>query len=718
MEVNMDKFSTPPCYKYIAKNLSSPNDRYVFSRHFFEKLSTSHVDITESIMLYSSLSMPASVGKPYSYNEEELSPAEYYKIIMDLSDIPAVSCPQFYKAQLNPNNQNNLCHICNLSKSCKTANYETECAIMKYIISSRENLVRFDNLGVKNVFKSVYDIASEIDFNMPAVVPLLKTAYSVICSIPDEVYATNDIRTRLEGLVGKITVEATKNPNVRDVQMSNHKSLPVAWELVISDILSAKDLNYDEVCAEVSKVDLVGSKKKKANKKKNDIVQENPLFDLLLSPSHNDENSIEKDNHFDHSQTIDTSESNPITPEEAGTLNATSIIAKEDSETHISKYSVPAIDEGDLIYNLTVNKNTFKHYSYSYKSKEDEIFKIIQKSRRLPLEVIYDEKGFAYLFMFVRAIGKFFYCPIDKNIPNSLIAILLSKSVIKICYQPYFLYSLLRLYDIRICGVYSICTMDKLLHPEAQIAYYRDYFNVYAGDFVNLKPVDTGFDEFDTLIQNLQKYILIQAKQTRCTFDASKYNKMHSRDEVLGSSFLRILNLKLNDYLFSLAADGSFIYNREFELIARHDGFFVTYSVGAEDLDIKELPDIYLDALYELSSKGRFKKYNIQLVTITDTAMTLFIGESEYELITTVLQKHFNRYALINHIEKFELNVAHQRVYCNSKRNPLQRQLPRTYEQAMDLLITTNDSISVDETHVVKREQVKRKRQTQLFKPV
>ena len=85
--------------------------------------------------------------------------------------------------------------------------------------------------------------------------------------------------------------------------------------------------------------------------------------------------------------------------------------------------------------------------------------------------------------------------------------------------------------------------------------------------------------------------------------------------------------------------------NQNFEQRAHSDGFFVTYSIGAEDIGTLEMSELYLDALYELSTKGRFRKYNIQLVTMTPTAMVLFIGENEYELITTALQKYFNRYA-------------------------------------------------------------------------
>lgn len=823
----MGKLVIPPCYKYIAQSLMTPEDRYQFSRQLFERLKLSGADPDESMMLYSSVGMPPSVGHPCSYNGVTLNPQDYYEHIMGLTDISCVSCPQYYKSCLKPNNQNNVCQLCDLSKSCKITNYAVECSIFKFVISDRKNLVKFEELGVKGAFKYVFDIVAELPNAEPAIVPLLDIAYSVVCSQPDAVYSHDDISERLKSLMGEISFSASKIPSVQSVILGNHKALPVAWELVMSDILSATDMNFDEVCSEVSKIDLSSSKRKRANKKKKPIVEENPLFEYLdnvgkepvtapeppkeevseqsepVSDAESSEMSEpseeqEPDNSFitiempdddelpfgavevvpeggdieppdlpqevldesaeeysdsdivnegdeysdaeaaasdpswyadpdEETQTVDDNPSGIVEsqeqtmdtepqPEVAETAEPT-VPAVPEQEPKVLKYRVPPIDESDLIFNIVVNKKTFKNYANSYKSKESEVFTALQKSKRLPLEVIHDENGAAYLFMFIRAMGQFVYCPIEQRMPNSIIAILLSKSVVKICYQPYFLYSLLRIYDIRVCGVYSICTVDSLLHPEAQIAYYNDFFGVYAGDFPNITPVDTGFQEFDSLILNMQKYILIHARQTRSPFDKLEYVKRHSRDEVLGSSFLRIINLKTNDYLFSLEPSGKIVYNQNFEQQARHDGFFVTYSVGAEDIGELALNDLYLDALYELSNKGRFRKYNIQLVTMTRTAMVLFIGESEYELITTAIQKFFNRYALTHRMEKFELNVAHQRIYCKTQKGAKQGQIPRTYEQAMDLLITTNDTVSVNETHVVKRGKAKRKAQTQSFKP-
>lgn len=831
----MGTLITPPCYKYIARNLSSPDERYVFSRQFFEKMVSSGADLDDCLVLYSAFEMPSSVDGLYKYNGVELKPQDYYEHILSLDDIPSVTCPNYYRSAMKPNNQNNVCQLCKLSRSCKNTNSEIECSIFKYIALSSKNYESFMSLGVDGVFKYCVDIASELSFDAPAIVPILSCAFTVIKNSKDDFYSEGDLRTRLNGLVGKITVEATKNPSVKEVQMKNHKALPISWDIVVNAVMSANDLNYDELCAEVSKIDLSGSKRKKKNKKTKALVEESPLFDYLnemgessasesgdinkvepeqpdsvsassvellsetpdipiepIEPAA-DENEyisvpppdLDVDGGFsmpeppddeelpfggievdvpddipteymsdepEESVSEDTAENSPEQQEssnDTGPVEAvessgdpnSSESPKESAQTPVNsesevsgqnkspenvptasepkqvKYRVPPISEDELIYNIVIRRDVLKNYASPYKSVEMEAFSGLQKAKRLPVEVVFDDSGAAYLFMFLRTMGQYAYCPIDNDIPNSLIAILLSKNIIKICYQPYFLYSLLRLYDVRVCGVYSICTMDNLLHPDAVIGMYGEFFHVFDEHFKNIPAADTGFPDFDELLVDMQKYIYVHAIQTRADFDKYIYVKHHSRDEVLGSSFLRIINLKSNDYLFQLNNDGQIIYNPNYDQVARHDGFFVTYSVSADDVPGFELSEVYLDALYELSIKGRFRKYNIQLITISATAMVLFIGESEYELLTTALQKYFNRFAQLNHLERFELNVSHERVYCKTPKGAKQRQTPKTYEQAMDMLITTNDSVSVSPSHVVKRSKVKRKRQTKQFDP-
>ena len=59
------------------------------------------------------------------------------------------------------------------------------------------------------------------------------------------------------------------------------------------------------------------------------------------------------------------------------------------------------------------------------------------------------------------------------------------------------------------------------------------------------------------------------------------------------------------------------------------------------------------------------------------------------------MQKYFNIFALKNRLEKFELSVSHQRIYVHTQKNANKKELPVTYNDAMDRLLTTNDTVTV-----------------------
>ncbi len=320
--------------------------------------------------------------------------------------------------------------------------------------------------------------------------------------------------------------------------------------------------------------------------------------------------------------------------------------------------------------------------------------------------------------MFVRNLGRYYYCKLDGNMPNVVEASLRSQSIRKICYQPYYLYSICRLYDVRISAVYSLYSMDAFLHPAALPCKYEEFFDLYKHDYSYSPLSGSGFEDFDRMCNFMQCYIQMNARQLRAINNKELVRQQMCKDEILGSSFLRIINMKSNEYLFDLDSDGNVVYNMSYDVSARHDGFIVTYTIGMDDVPELSRKELYMMGLVELSDKGRFAKYNIQLITMSDVSMVLFVGIKEYELIITLLQKFYNRYALKQHLEKFTLDVDHQRIYVKDKAYPIKIALPRSYDEAMDKYITTNDAITVADSHVSvrgKKTQKSRKRQPQKF---
>ncbi len=810
----MGKGSIPPCYKYIARTITTEDERHLYSHNYFENMTKNHVARSDAEMLFLINKTALSCGKPLSIGGMDFALDEYLEQISDIAGVETLLCGKYYKSVMHPDSKNMLCSICAFSKSYANNEYENECRVFKYLCSSKDNFNQVNEMIPPGIFRSAFDIAEGLNSNVPAVVPLLRIAFETLVDNHGLFFSEADIKSGLQALVGKITVQATQNKNVQIVQAVDFRALPVSWERVVSDISLAEDVSYQDFCAIVSRLDKEYCHKDKKPKKKQNSskstakIESQPLFEMSImhkddvedGPVDNGAQSqtvIEKDDipdiimgpdpsepmadaeivatSFDTTplgtddlgniepQDIDTPpeiEAPDDIPESAITkstdadVSSTKVTSTENVEakadetpaavsaettaanTEIGsgtngkppaaplpkakKYSIPPYSEDSYIYSIELTKKWLKKYALPYSEYEAKVFKSIMKSQILPCEIVFDDSSSAYLLIYVRPMRTFFYIPIDSDMPKTIQACMKSASVRKICYQPYYLYSLFRIYDVRLRNVFSLASADRVMHPDVMLCTYMDFFKVFHNTF-EATEISTGVDELDCLLYNMQGYILIQAMFDRSIKSQTALADMFAVDEVLGTSFLRIINLKSNDYLFELKADGVIEYNKELDYVARHDGFFVSYTVGVDDAPGIKREELYMGALVELSKKGRIYKFNIQLVTITGNTMVLFIGIDAYELLSTALQKYFNHYAIKHKLERFDLDIAHQRVYANSSdRNIKKVILPNTLDDALDLLVTGNASVTVSEDRIVKRTKSgknKRTKQTQNFVP-
>lgn len=800
----MEKSSIAPCYKYIVKNIKTEDERHAYALNYYANMDKQKVERKESDMHFLLNRTPESCGDPFSIGGVLFEHDDYLEQIKEFPGIETVTCSKYYKSVLGSGQENNLCLLCRYSKSYANNEYADECRVFKYLSESKERYNQIKEIAVPNIFRSVFDIADGINTPRPALVPFLHISYELLADNYVQFFNYDNIRERLLFLNGKITLVAIKNRNVLEMQQINSKAFLISWERVISDIESAPDANFDEICAIISRLDLAYCHKQKRNKKKqsvakeptvaeheqavvlnnspetkagddvatqeqqdnvrtipvdeltDDMIPESALRESARSEGGGDEDYPDIDIPFgdgpaaeyndgyesDDSENMengrdDASQSdNENSDDNSSVPDATVSSRQSDGSDGCKSVSVPSpspaakvsktqfrlpdVKDENFIFKLSVSKKILTANALHYSDYESQAFGCIMKSQILPSEIVYDEKGYAYILMYIRPMHKFLYELIDKNVPKTLIASLMSNRIRKVCYQPYYMYSIFRLYEIRLKNVFSLATIDKVAHQDSMLCTFNDFFKVY-GDSFDAEVLATGDEAFDKLLYNMQGYILIQALLDREVKGRDDFKYQRAVDEVLGTSFLRVINLQANDYLFDLDADGTVIYNTEVDFTARHSGFFVTYSIGIDDAPDVKRADLYMLSLVELSSKGRIYKYNIQLVTIASEAMVLFIGEDEYELVITILQKFFNRYALSRHLEKFELNVSHQRVYAKDSQPKRKNvMLPNTVEEALDLLVTADDKVEVADSRLVRRQksdQKKRKSQTKKFNP-
>lgn len=365
------------------------------------------------------------------------------------------------------------------------------------------------------------------------------------------------------------------------------------------------------------------------------------------------------------------------------------------------KYSSVPAARSKTIFLCAINKNFLTEKIYSVNELENELFASISKTKTLPVEIICDENSNFYFIFWCKELGTFAFCPVSK-VPNTINALLTHKSIQKICWQPYYLYSLTKEQDINIRNVYSIYSFDRVVYPAAPPEYYHDVITSYTKELEEPEGLGSPFEEFNYLIRDMQFYEIIRRFQMRSEAGITKklYEKVCAEDEVMGNSFLRRIVLNDKTAAFELDANGQFVFNENYNIIPKYDGYILTYSIESNGID--DIVQVYVDALSELALTGRFRKIKMQILTISRNQMHMFIEEKGYELCVTLMQNYFNKYAITHAKNDFNLIVSHERYLIGDKKKVGDGKLllPSSLTNALDVLTTANLIIKTNAKHI------------------
>ena len=377
---------------------------------------------------------------------------------------------------------------------------------------------------------------------------------------------------------------------------------------------------------------------------------------------------------------------------------------------------IPIQKEENLIYKPYISFDKIKSFFLPFEEHSKNIILRIKQSKQLPIEVVESDDGF-YFVIFIKSTGKFYYENVN-DLSNIFLALLKSQSISKIIWQPYFLFSLCKVADnLIVQNVHSIFSMDLLLYPTANPDTHDKILSIYTEKLMKNETIITGDNAVDSLVNYMPYYVYIRNIQTRNLPISDKqrlidYKYMMYKDQVLGCSFIRSKSLKNLDLLFTISPDGEFIFNQDYTTASIKNGYLVSYAINTDQLQPDEIKKLYFDALVDLASKGRFKKLDIQLITISEAVLKIYVSIECYELLTTLLQHFFNKYALLNQLDCFEL-TADEMILSNTHRlsNESTSNNLHNFNSAMDLLTSVNEEIIVDDSRL--KHQTKNKKQSE-----
>lgn len=385
----------------------------------------------------------------------------------------------------------------------------------------------------------------------------------------------------------------------------------------------------------------------------------------------------------------------------------------------IPEYDGPTSFGTELLFKPVLPLKWIKGIVGRYEDYEQKIVLEYIYYRIIPVEVIDNGDGHFYYLMWFQNEhsdkGRFLYSFVEK-IPASLAALLKSKKVVKICYQPYYMYSISKLHGNHIGNLHSIYSADALLYKDYATAPYKDIMPLYFNKLKPLPPINSGITYIDTLLEYIRGYRQIYWMYIRGgllrdnnTKLAKAYQSLLLEDEVLGMSYLRCTCSKDNGVLFKIASNGILVYTEEFDQKYSVPGYVVTFAIKNEHLDKTKLYPIYLSLLKYFAEAGKFQKYNIQIITFAEDKMILFVEDRIYSYFMTRIQFKFDRVALENEdLGEFEFIASHERV-GKDEGSYNHIPLPQNIDTIMDVAVTPNAVVEVDSSHITGPTQKKQR---------
>ncbi len=402
------------------------------------------------------------------------------------------------------------------------------------------------------------------------------------------------------------------------------------------------------------------------------------------------------------SDDIESTEKKSSAGEDDDAVDAKTEVKKVDFEPQNKIEVSVTLDRSPILHTPCLTEKAIKTLFYPYADVDKKAAVSILKRRLLAIEVIFTETGVPYYLMWVPGLSRYLY--VDAfHVPESLATIFKHNSIVKVIYQPYYLYSLLRLADIRPKNIYSIYSVDLMLHPVSVPTEYDRLMYVYLKECNYLAQVKSGLEWLDDMLVAMQGYDYVYDYQTRSITKSSykDFTGILLRDEVLGTSFMRSVFLNDDGFLFDYDPDGFVVFNTEYEPTPIKTGFMVTYSIDKDDLSKEQSGKLFMDSLKELADKGKLRKFDLYLIYITGHTMKVYVDMRCYELLTTLLQNYFNRYAMSHKLEKFTLRSEHRRCDPVGKSYiPVRVKIPKKMSEVLDTLITANAKITVPESRV------------------
>lgn len=323
--------------------------------------------------------------------------------------------------------------------------------------------------------------------------------------------------------------------------------------------------------------------------------------------------------------------------------------------------------EGDLIFIPSVTWEELKACGVSLNTNNALILTrfetAVMHDPRLPIEVVRTDTASFVLLMWIPLLRTFFYSDLSSAASNEILLPLLShKSITKITYSPYWLYSIIyHTANAQLRSLNSIQTMHYLFPTNDM-----DYISAMLS--YGVEPACSGADFYSAkwiesmVFRLLPLYTIVNRKLQRRVRRAQLQSKLDMAvklSEALGTSFDLSFLLHENKFLFSMPHPFVYKFNPVDLRLITQPGYIVTYRVSCID---QPEHDVFGQVLYMLADRGRFKRLRMQLIDYYPDKLVLYIPDQSYSYVSEIMSRTLFDYSEAHSSYGISLSIDHIRI--------------------------------------------------------
>lgn len=753
----MDRLELP-CVKYILKKISSEEDVLLFGAFIYKLLKKQ--GLTDEQIGVEYISRTSTIDTCVDMLKVDGEKQDIDKLISifrgSLSSVPS-TCGSFCKTRLG-NEYNDICKTCPLSPSSDNDFESEEYALLKYAATSAKNREDIKMMigQLRCIFKTPVDIVGDIDYPHPIVVSMTNLLYGQINSSPSFFNQSEQIEQRLGSTAVSNHIFAylcNKKPEVTKL-IADYPQLPsVLMSDLISKVVDAQDYTEDEAGVAIDNI------KKKRSRRKTPVPQKTVegmsgdqlnLFSFIQTnyidtatpevnstiestaecdggaisvddaildgniPQNEGTEVVEGRNYDPICKENDAGHEPPVVESIQGIGPGTEIGDEELDTTRKNAYRDVYLQDmlGDPL-SVPVVWDSFIESVVNYRDIETAIFTDIVKSRTLCFEILATRTGQTYIIVHHPGYPR---CKVEvTDIPKTICALMSSKAVKKITWQPFYIYSIIKRAGYVVKNIHSILFAFYKGYPNRKFGGYENVLRLFCREV----PIEnaTGSQLADRFISYLPMYVEIYRAQFSNKMLVDKRAEQYDlyRCEYLGLSYLRGNNLNDESVLFNIDINGRYVFSDKYVPQAINEGNMLSYGI-VSTIPSNEKKLLIEFILMSMSLKQYFRKLNLQVITIKPDSFTLFCDDYSYDAVKTFIRMSFDRYALEHKYSDFNYFSDHRHVAPDMTKVSIRQQdMPTSLRNAQDILTTVYDSVSVDEDRVRIRKPSASQKQNQTF---